>query len=161
MEKLKLALPDASVVLKKISAGIAGVIGKKPELAFRVQLWRSMNGLDTATTWMKVELWMKMLEGELSNIQLQDETIKNTGTGAEPKTKALCQRPTKGEGGKGENGKSEGEKGKGWKEPCEFFENDAGCRFGRQCHGWHRRALPTECIVRGATDHKSAECTRA
>ena len=101
---------------------------------------------------------MKTLEGELSNIQLQDETTKSTG--AEPKTKAMYQRPTKGEGGKGENGKGESEKGKGWREPCRFFENDVGCRFGRQCHGWHRRALPTECIVRGATGRKSADCTR-
>ena len=90
MEALKLALPDASVILKKITAGVSTVVKRGEEMSFRVQMWRSVNTLDTATTWDKLSAWMKMLEGELSHVQLQEESTRDPT--ADAKVKALQQR---------------------------------------------------------------------
>ena len=93
--------------LEKDSTRVSPVVKRRDEMSFRVQMWRSMNMLDTATSWDKLSAWMRMLEGELSHVQLQEETTRDPTV--ETKVKALQQRPTATAGGastatKGEKG---------------------------------------------------------
>ena len=109
-------MPDP-ILLRALDAAVKGILAEHPTVAFRINLRRDELKIDGRPTLIKFETLLKVIHAELEELTLAGE-VSGTTTPAAPKTKALHQRPTKGEGGKGENGKSEGEKGKGWKEPC-------------------------------------------
>ena len=63
--------------------------------------------------------------------------VKSINAKDDPKDKGDSKAKGKDDakGAKGDS-KGKGKKGKG--EPCKFFDDPEGCRFGQQCKSYHR-----------------------
>ena len=98
----------------------------------------------------------KVIEAEL-----EEAVNVTTTTTSPPKVKSMQAKGDKKgkDGGKGQGdgkGKSKddvkgkGKKGKSdnWKEPCQYFNSEDGCRFCQTCKGYHRMLKPEECKCR-------------
>ena len=107
-----MSLPDPSVVLKRLSGQLTSVVEKDKELMFRTQLWRSLHSLDTSTTWEKLDKWLVMIEGEMSQIQLQENVAGKVKRVEVQKEREPPSSPGKGSNGKGSGGKGESSWGK-------------------------------------------------
>ena len=57
-------------------------------------------------------------------------------------------------------GVTKGKKGKS--EPCPYFNNEGGCRYGQVCKAYHRllKAEEYKCYVCGSAKHLAQECDR-
>jgi hypothetical protein len=144
--ELGLVLSDPSLLYAALEE-VSGQV-KQETSVLKLAMARIELELETNPTYESVETYRQMLEAELQTLSLKEGALEKKGgvvkgLNAPADTTSTWRPKTDGEKGK----ESKGEKGGGkapaaWKEPCKFFENESGCRFGRQCNGYHRRATP-------------------
>ena len=127
-KELNLVLPDPSLMVKTLEKAISQIADSQVNLKLNLQ--RIELELEINPTYASVNAFAKFIEAEL-----QAMSYATTSQTAPATVKAL-NAPTW-TAGAGKGTEKGGEGTRSWKEPCWFFDTKSGCRFGKQCHGFH------------------------
>ena len=154
-EEMSIALPDASLQLHGIEKIVARVLEKFADVKFRLALARNELRLSSAPT---SETVLKYYQHALAELQQVTPNVKNNQDGARLKGANTTTTATPGTGGSGSPTTSP----KKGKNPCKFFQSEAGCRRGNNCTYAHeflsKADRKTRCWTCGATGHRQQNC---
>ncbi|CAE7890279.1 GIP, partial [Symbiodinium necroappetens] len=154
-EEMSIALPDASLQLQGIEKIMARVLEKFADGKFRLALARNELRLSSAPT---SETVLKYYQHALAELQQVTPNVKNNQDGARLKGANTTTAATPGTGGSGSPTTSP----KKGKNPCKFFQSEAGCRRGNNCTYAHeflsKADRKTRCWTCGATGHRQQSC---
>ncbi|CAE7352485.1 RE1, partial [Symbiodinium necroappetens] len=154
-EEMSVALPDASLQLHGIEKIIARVLEKFADVKFRLALARNELRLSSAPT---SETVLKYYQHALAELQQVTPSVKTNQDGARLKGASTTTAATPGTGGSGSPTASP----KKGKNPCKFFQSEAGCKRGNNCGYAHeflsKADRKTRCWTCGAVGHRQQSC---
>ena len=134
---------------------IARVLEKFADVKFRLALARNELRLSSAPT---SETVLKYYQHALAELQQVAPSVKTNQEGARLKGASATTAATPGTGGSGSPTASP----KKGKNPCKFFQSEAGCKRGNNCSYAHeflsKADRKTRCWTCGAVGHRQQSC---
>eukprot|EP00439_Symbiodinium_sp_Y106_P073204 s1140_g13.t1 len=154
-EEMSIALPDASLQLRGIKLITARVLEKYSDVKFRLALAKNDLRLSSAPT---AESVLKYYQHALAELQQVAPNVKANSEGAKLKGANATTTATSGTGGSGSPTTSP----KKGKNPCKFFQSEAGCKRGASCayaHEFLNKAdRKSRCWTCGGAGHRQQAC---
>ena len=162
-KELGLQAPDPTLLVRALDSLARVINNKSPQAVFRLSTFRHTSHLDVVPNEGTVLQYAQLLVAELETLML------SLSEGKHQRVAALNGAQKGGEpqegGGKGKpnlKGKPNGKAAVGDKEPCKFFSQPNGCRYGPHCVNYHPRLEPSDgrCFACGSSKHSQADCPR-
>ncbi|CAE7577689.1 RE1 [Symbiodinium sp. CCMP2456] len=154
-EEMSIALPDASLQLRGIELIVAKVLEKFADVKFRLALARNELRLSSSPT---SDTVLKYYQHALAELQQVTPNVKNNQEGARLKGASANATTSSGTGGSGSPTASP----KRGKNPCKFFQSEAGCKRGANCSFAHEFLSKADrkqrCWTCGAAGHRQQNC---
>ena len=154
-EEMSITLPDASLQLRGIELITARVLEKYSDVKFRLALAKNDLRLSSAPT---AESVLKYYQHALAELQQVAPNVKGNSESAKLKGANATTTATPGTGGSGSPTTSP----KRGKNPCKFFQSEAGCKRGASCtyaHEFLNKAdRKSRCWTCGGVGHRQQAC---